>query len=195
MTTMGMPSRAAVFLDRDGTVNEDRGYVTALDQFVLLPGVDEAIARLNQFGFLVIVVTNQSAIGRGLMTEGDLDLLHHHLDRRLNIVGAHVDAYYHCPHHPQDGCECRKPKPGMIRQALQEFSLEPGRCVFLGDKQSDLEAANAGGVAGVLVKTSPYADQALAAFHAGLLPITFVADSFAQAVDWILQRSEPCSKR
>lgn len=184
-----MNSRNAVFLDRDGTLNEDRGYVVSLDQFVLFPGVCEAVARLNQSGFRVIVLTNQSAIGRGLMTEEDLNRIHIYLNKQLATVGGHVDAFYHCPHHPQDACECRKPKPGLIHKAITDFSLNAASCYFLGDKRSDLEAAQAGGIMGVLVNTSPYAGQALQAISAGELPVSHVADSFSEAVDWIVRTS------
>ena len=182
-----MNTRAAVFLDRDGTLNEDRGYVTAVEDFVLLPGVCEGIARLNQEGFLVIVITNQSALARGLMTEEDLSRLHEHFADLLRRAGAHVDAWYFCPHHPEAGCECRKPRPGMIQEAVRDFGLDVSRCFFVGDKESDLEAAQSAEVAGVLVKTSPYAEQALAAHHGGKFPIAHIAESFPQAIRWMIQ--------
>lgn len=182
-----MKPRPAVFLDRDGTVNEDRGYVTSVSEFVLFPGVCEGIARLNQLHLPVIIVTNQSAIARGLMTEQDLSRIHHAFAQNLQRVGAHVDAFYFCPHHPEAGCECRKPKPGMIHQAVKDFDLDVSRCFLIGDKPSDLEAAQAGGVKGVLVKTSPYASEALAAKQNDWLAIAYVADSFSQAIDWLVK--------
>ena len=183
-----MKTQGAVFLDRDGTLNEDRGYVTSVKEFVLLPGVCEGIARLNQLRLSVIVVTNQSAIARGLMTEEDLSKIHQDFAQSLQRAGAHIDGWYFCPHHPQAGCECRKPKPGMIHQAVRDFALDVSRCFLIGDKQSDLEAAQAGGVEGVLVRTSPYADQALAAHQADRLAIAYVADSFSQAIDWVVKK-------
>lgn len=181
----------AVFLDRDGTINEDRGYVTSVEEFVLFPEVGESIARLNHLGFPVLVVTNQSAIGRGLMTEQDLTGIHEHLSCCLKRVGAHVDAFYFCPHQPADRCGCRKPQPGMIHRAVLEFSLDAAGCYLIGDKPSDLEAAQASGIRGVLVKTSPYAQQALDAFEAGQLSIAHVAENFPHAVDWIIQELFP----
>ena len=183
-----MKTQSAVFLDRDGTLNEDRGYVTSVRQFVLFPGVCEAIARLNQLQLPVIVVTNQSAIARGLMTEEDLTEIHQAFTQSLRQAGAHVDRFYFCPHHPQAGCECRKPKPGMIHQAVREFGLDVSRCCLIGDKQSDLEAAQAAGVKGVLVRTSPYAHEAVGAYKADRLPIAFVADSFSSAIDWVIEK-------
>ncbi|MGE0473572.1 MAG: D-glycero-alpha-D-manno-heptose-1,7-bisphosphate 7-phosphatase [Nitrospirales bacterium] len=183
-----MKAQTAVFLDRDGTLNEDRGYVTSVKDFVLLPGVCEGIARLNRLRLPVIVVTNQSAIARGLMTEEDLSQIHQGFAHSLQCAGAHVDAFYFCPHHPQAGCECRKPQPGMIYQAVRDFGLNISRCCLIGDKHSDLETAQASGMEGVLVKTSPYASQALAAYRNNLLPIAYVADSFSQAIDWVVQK-------
>lgn len=161
--------------------------MTSVRDFVLLPGVGEGIARLNQLQLPVIVVTNQSAIARGLMTEQDLSMIHQAFARSLQGAGAHVDAFYFCPHHPQAGCDCRKPKPGMIHQAVKDFGLDISRCFLIGDKQSDLEAAQAGGVKGVLVKTSPYANEALAADQDKHLAIAYVAGSFSQAIDWLVK--------
>ena len=188
-----MKVQPAVFLDRDGTLNEDRGYVTTLDEFVLLPGVCEGIARLNECGFLVIVVTNQSAIARGFMTEKDLLRIHEHFAEQLHEAGAHVNGWYVCPHHPDDGCACRKPRPGMIHQAVKDFDLDVSRCFFVGDKVSDLQAAQASGVEGILVTTSPYAKQAKLAHQEGVLPIAYIADSFSQAIEWMIQDSRKMS--
>lgn len=190
-----MNDRSTVFLDRDGTLNEDRGYVTAIEDFVLFPGVCEDIARLNHLDILVIVVTNQSAIGRGLMTERDLSRIHEHFSERLRRVGAHVDAWYVCPHHPDEGCHCRKPKPGMIQQAVKDFGLDVSRGFLVGDKHSDLAAAQSEGVTGVLVKTSPYAQQALAAYQQGTLSIDYVADTFSQAIAWIVDTAAQHNSR
>lgn len=180
-----MNARRAVFFDRDGTLNEDRGYVTARQNFVVFPGVCEGIARLNALDLLVIVVTNQSAIARGFMTEQELFRLHEYFTETLRGVGAHVDGWYWCPHHPEDGCDCRKPKPGMIWQAVKDFGLDVSRCFFVGDKVSDLEAAKAAGVPGVLVKSSPYAQEALDAYQAGRLAIAHIAETCSEAMGWI----------
>ena len=177
----------AVFVDRDGTLNQDRGYVTSPDQLVLFPGVPEAIARLNQLGVLVLMVTNQSAIGRGMMTIEDLENIHVRLASLIRPYGASIDGIFSCPHHPQDGCGCRKPERGLIDQAVDRFSLDLSKCYLVGDKRSDLEVAQKVAIPGVLVLTSPYSKGAIQARDEGQVSIEHVAESFAQAVDWIEQ--------
>jgi histidinol-phosphate phosphatase family protein len=175
----------AVFLDRDGTLNEDRGYVTSPEQLVLFSGVPEALARLNQLGVQVILMTNQSAIGRGFMTTHDLQHIHQKL---VDLLGAHegrIDEVYVCPHRPDEGCACRKPQVGMIKQAAERFSLDLSQCFFVGDKCSDLEAAHKAGVTGVLVLSSVYGEAALKARDNGEFPIAHVAQTCVDAVDWI----------
>ena len=178
-------SGAAVFVDRDGTLNDDRGYLTSPDQLMLLPGVPEGIAKLNHMGVLVVMVTNQSAIGRGLMTFDDLQKIHVKLADLLRPYEASIDGIFSCPHHPEDGCPCRKPNPGLIRQAAEQFSLNLSHCFFVGDKRSDLEAAQKVSVPGVLVMTSPYSQAALEAKDKGQIQIEYVAETFTHAVGWI----------
>ena len=175
----------AVFLDRDGTLNEDRGYVTSPEQLVIFSGVPEAIARLNQMGVRVILVTNQSAIGRGLLTIHDLQHIHQELMDLLRAHGGHIDEVYVCPHRPDEGCACRKPQVAMIKQAAERFSLDLSQCFFVGDKWSDLEAAHKAGVPGVLVMSSVYSEAVIKARDDGQFPIAHVAQTFVQAVDWI----------
>ena len=177
----------AVLVDRDGTLNQDLGYVTSPDQLVLFPGVPEAIFRLNQLGALVIMITNQSAIGRGMMTVDTLQRIHEAFADLLHPCGARIDGIFFCPHHPQDGCHCRKPAVGLIQQAEKQFSLDLTRCFFVGDKRSDLEAAQKIGVPGVLVMTSSYSEQALKARDLGQLSIAHVAATFVESVSWIEQ--------
>jgi len=177
----------AVFVDRDGTLNQDSGYVTSPDQLVLFPGVPEAIARLNQLGVLVLMVTNQSAIGRGMMTMKDLENIHARLAALIRPYGAIIDGIFSCPHHPQDGCECRKPNTGLVDQAVDRFSLDLSKCYLVGDKRSDLEVAKKVSIPGLLVMTSPYSAQAIRARDEEQVPIEHVAETFAQAVDWIEQ--------
>ena len=184
-------SGAAVFLDRDGTLNDDRGYLTSPDQLTLLPGVPEGIARLNDIGVLVIIVTNQSAIGRGLMTFEDLQKIHDKLTDLLIPYQASLDEIFSCPHRPEEGCFCRKPSPGLLHQAAEHFSLDLSRCFFVGDKRSDLEAAQKVSVPGVLVMTSQYSQAALEARDKGLVQIEYVAQTFTQAVGWIEGKIRP----
>ena len=175
----------AVFVDRDGTLNDDRGYVTSPEQLVVFPGVPKALARVNYLGIKVILVTNQSAIGRGFMTPEDLQRIHQKLKDLLRAHDGHIDAVYYCPHHPNEDCVCRKPNIAMIQQAASEFSLDLPRCYFVGDKSSDLEAAHRAGVPGVLVMSSDYSAGAVKASDLGKFPIAFKAESFVEAVNWI----------
>lgn len=182
-----IPTNIAVFVDRDGTLNEDHGYVTSPEQLVLFPAVPQALARLNRLGARVILLTNQSAIGRGYMTEADLQRIHQKLEDLLSAQEGKIDAVYFCPHHPEEGCACRKPNIAMIQKAAGDFSLDLSLCYVVGDKCSDLEAAHRAGVQGVLVMSSEYSATAVRAHEVGLLPIAHVAESFVQAVDWIEQ--------
>ena len=136
-----MKMARAFFLDRDGTINEDRGYVHAIEQFVFLPGAVEAIKMINRHGFLAVVVTNQSGIGRGYYSVKDMEYLHGHVSRRLACYGARIDAWYWCPHHPADGCQCRKPRPGLLLKAARELGIDLAGSCLAGDGISDVEAA------------------------------------------------------
>lgn len=150
--------RRAVFLDRDGVVNVDRGYIHRIEDFEFLPGVPEAIGLLNVAGYLVIVVTNQSGVARGLYTLDDVRRLHGHMDSELARSGSGVDAYYICPHHPDHGyggrgvdCLCRKPFPGMLLEAAADFSIDLSRSFMVGDNMRDVEAGLAAGCISFLV--------------------------------------------
>ncbi len=175
----------AVFVDRDGTLNDDRGYVTSPEQLVVFPGVPKALAHVNRLGIKVILITNQSAIGRGFMTSEDLQRIHQKLEDLLRDHDGHIDAIYYCPHHPNEGCACRKPNIAMIHQAEKELSLDLSRCYFVGDKSSDLEAAHRAGVQGVLVMSSNYSAAAVKASDLGKFSIAHTAESFVEAVNWI----------
>jgi D-glycero-D-manno-heptose 1,7-bisphosphate phosphatase len=145
--------RAAAFLDRDGVINADHGYVHSIGRFELLPGVPAALRRLQQAGFLLIVVTNQSGIARGLYTEADYARVTQHLRDELASEGVALDAIYHCPHLPdatvsayRRECDCRKPRPGMLLRGIAEFDIDPQRSLLIGDKPSDIQAGRAAGV-------------------------------------------------
>jgi D-glycero-D-manno-heptose 1,7-bisphosphate phosphatase len=135
----------AVFLDRDGTINVDRHYVYKLEDFEFLPGVPQAIKFLNDAGYKVIVVSNQSGIARGFYTATDVEKLHGYIDGELAKHGARIDAYYICPHHPDftGECECRKPKTGLVERAVMEFEIDVSLSYMVGDKESDEECAKA----------------------------------------------------
>ncbi len=144
---------AAVFLDRDGTIIEDVHFIKSPRQVRIIPGAADAIARINAAGVLAIVVTNQSGIARGLSTAEDYEAVRAHYEELLLKSGARIDASYYCPHHPEiDGpCKCRKPGTLLFEQAMREFSLEPARVAYVGDRWRDVSAAKRLGGRGILV--------------------------------------------
>lgn len=178
--------RTSVFLDRDGTVNVEVDYLDDPDDLRLIQGAGRAIRLLNEAGFYVILVTNQSAIGRGLFSTARLAEIHDELVRRLAAYDAQLDAIYICPHRPDEGCACRKPEPGLLQRAAKEHSLDLSRCFVVGDKASDLEAGRRVGCRTVLVLTGYGAEQR-AACEASTLP-DFVARDLSEAVCWILSQ-------
>jgi len=143
-----------IVLDRDGVINEESSdYIKSPDEWHAIAGSLEAIAKLNQAGFNVVVATNQSGVGRGLYSEAMLTRIHQKMQDEMAAVGAHVDAIYYCPHHPDEDCLCRKPKPGLLKDIAADFGVSAGDMIFVGDSQRDLEAAMAFGVKPVLVLT------------------------------------------
>nr|WP_320115485.1 D-glycero-beta-D-manno-heptose 1,7-bisphosphate 7-phosphatase [uncultured Desulfuromonas sp.] len=150
----------AVFLDRDGTINVERDYLYRPEDFCFIDGAETAIRQLNDAGFVVVVVTNQSGVARGYYREEDVEILHDYLSHQLAKVGAHIDGYYYCPHHPQSGqapyvqeCECRKGKPGMLLQAARDLDIDLSRSWMVGDKKADVDAGLAAGCRPILVRT------------------------------------------
>lgn len=141
--------KPAAFLDRDGTLMEDTGYIGSPERVVLLPGVAEALRLLGAAGFERVVVTNQSGVARGLFGEPDVDRVHRELAELLAREGTAVDAFYYCTH--LDDCDCRKPLPGMARRAAAERGLDLGRSVVFGDRGGDMLMARALGIPGILV--------------------------------------------
>lgn len=156
--------KRAVFLDRDGTVNVEKEYLYQIQDFEFVPGAVDAIRILNEAGFFVVVVTNQSGVARGYYTEEDIELLHRHIASELEKSGARVDAWLYCPHHP-DGrgsyalpCDCRKPMPGMLKEAARRFDIDLGDSVMIGDKLADVGAGMSAGCRTILVRTGYGAD-------------------------------------
>jgi len=145
--------KPAIFLDRDGTLNESVGYVNHPSRFRLFPWTVEAIRTIRDNGYLAVMVTNQSGVGRGYFDENLLDELHAGLRQVLESAGTELDAVYVCPHRPKDGCECRKPRPGMLLRAERELGCDLGHSWMVGDNLSDLEAAWSVGSRGALVRT------------------------------------------
>lgn len=143
----------AVFLDRDGTLMVDHGYVGDPSQVELLPGVVTALLALQGAGYSLIIVSNQSGIGRGLLTEADVNAVNQRLRTILGSHGIYLNGIYYCSHSPEHGCDCRKPKPGLLLAALSGHRLNPAECYMLGDKWSDVEAGAAAGVTPVYIGT------------------------------------------
>lgn len=154
-------STAAIFLDRDGVINQDTGYVSNRDNFVFIDGVIGAMKQLKQKGYKLVVVTNQSGIARGLFSEADFIRLTEWMDWSLADQDVDLDGIYFCPHHPTEGsgpntkeCQCRKPAPGMFLEAIADLEIDASVSYMVGDKVSDLQAAQAAGVSHlVLVRT------------------------------------------
>ncbi|MGQ0695333.1 MAG: lipopolysaccharide heptosyltransferase II [Nitrospiraceae bacterium] len=187
-----------VFLDRDGTLNLDHGYIRSPDQFELLPGVSQALARLKQAGARLIVVTNQSGIARGLLSLGDLDRVHGKMRQLLHAGSASLDAIYVCPHHPDEGCSCRKPETGLIEQAVREQQVDLSRSYVIGDHARDMQLAKRIGSKSLLVTTGVEEARTRSELSAGGVEPNTVTESLSHAVDWILadaaNRVQPSAK-
>lgn len=148
-----MTQRRFVLLDRDGTVIEELGHLSDPEGVRLLPGAAEALRELKGLGLGLALMTNQSAVGRGMIDAAGLDLIHRRMVRLLENEGVILDGIYVCPHTPEDGCECRKPKLGLLREAEQELGLEPAQSFMIGDKALDVEFGKAAGAITFLVRT------------------------------------------
>lgn len=180
--------KRAVFLDRDGTLNVEKEYLHLPSEFEFIPGAAEAVKLLNQAGFLVIVVSNQSGVARGYYSEEDVYHLHRHVDRLLAEQGANIDAWLFCPHHP-DGrgsyalpCNCRKPEPGMLREAARRFDIDLEQSWMIGDKLIDLQAGQRAGCSSILVRTGYGAEE-----EPNLMPDRVVCDDLLRAVRYLLE--------
>lgn len=145
----------AIFLDRDGTLNHDSGYVHRWEDWRWLPGVPEALARFKAAGWLLVVVSNQSGIARGLFGEREMQALHAWINAQLHPLGATVDAWYHCPHLPEISgpCACRKPAPGLLLRAVREWDIDPAASWMIGDRLRDVQAGRAAGCRPILLRT------------------------------------------
>ncbi|TKS62401.1 MAG: D,D-heptose 1,7-bisphosphate phosphatase [Nitrospira sp.] len=176
-----------VFLDRDGTLNYDPGYLKIAADLKLLAGVGPALARLKVAGAKLVVVTNQSGVGRGIVTLKDLEAIHARLEGLLEQEGAALDAIYFCPHHPDDGCRCRKPNVGMVERAVSELQLDLRRSYLIGDHARDIQLANRVGAKAILLTSALVDVQALDRLKAEQSMPDAVAKSMSEAVDWILE--------
>jgi D-glycero-D-manno-heptose 1,7-bisphosphate phosphatase len=192
-----MKKNIAVFLDRDGTINEEVGYLDSLDKLKVIPNAYEAIKLINLSGMKALVITNQAGVAKGFFTEEFVNLINERLQADLHRMGASIDKFYYCPHHSTEGigiyrqvCKCRKPAPGMLLTAAQELNIDLERSYLIGDRFRDMEAGKKVGVKGILVKTG---------FGQGLLQDDgpdeatpegkpeFIAADILEAVQWILK--------
>ena len=146
-------AKPAIFLDRDGVINKDNGYVSQRDDFEFIEGTIEACIELQKKGYLLVVITNQSGIARGLFTEAQFNTLTEWMDWSMSDRGVDLDGIYYCPHHSEEGqgefkidCECRKPKPGMLMNAIEDLNIDIDTSILVGDKTSDLQAGIAAGI-------------------------------------------------
>jgi D-glycero-D-manno-heptose 1,7-bisphosphate phosphatase len=179
------PLQPAIFLDRDGVIIENKpDYVRAVSEVKFLPGALEALARLAAREWRVVIVTNQSGIGRGLVTREAVDLINTYILERITTSGGRVDGLYLCPHHPQAGCACRKPAPGMLLAAADDLGLDLTASVLIGDAPSDLQAARAAGVRPILVLSGVTSSEEEAS---GQFDHTSVVQNLAEAVAQLLE--------
>jgi D-glycero-D-manno-heptose 1,7-bisphosphate phosphatase len=187
---MAMASGVAVFLDRDGTLIRDVGYLRNVDELEILPGVPQALALLQNFGFKLVVVTNQSAVARGWLSEFELSRIHDALAAKLAQSEIVLDAIYYCPHHPVEGmgayrieCACRKPKGGMIERACADLGIDPTTSYVVGDKESDMELSNSVGATGVRIEAISDA------VSGGAIGQPILANDLLQAAYWIIENA------
>jgi D-glycero-D-manno-heptose 1,7-bisphosphate phosphatase len=184
----------AVFLDRDGTVNEEVGYLSDLKQLRLIPGAGPAIKRLNKAGLKVVLVTNQSGIARGYFSESFVRETHELLKRLLGEEGARIDGIYYCPHHPKAGsspyttvCDCRKPGTGMIDRAARDLGIDVKQSYVVGDKWSDVESGQRAGALSILVRTGFGEGDPGNLRPPHVREPDFIGHTITEAVEWILK--------
>ena len=184
----------AVFLDRDGTLLEEAGYLDRIERLVFFPFAIDAVRLFNRAGFAVVVITNQSGVGRGMYAEEFVGHVHGVIDERVREGGGRIDRFYYCPHHPtaeieryRKDCDCRKPGPGMLRQAAADLRLDLSRSFAIGDKWTDVAAGRAAGARGILVRTG-YGRSSELAPRPGIEP-AMVADDLISAASWIFRHS------
>jgi D-glycero-D-manno-heptose 1,7-bisphosphate phosphatase len=187
-------ARAAVFLDRDGTIIEERGYLDRFELLEIFPWTGDALRLLKRAGFATVVITNQSAIARGIIDEPFLHEVHRVIDARLSSSGGGIDRYYHCPHVADAkidryrlACRCRKPGPGLIEQACEEMGLDPARSVMVGDRWIDVGCGRAAGTQTVLVRSGHGAHEVDSPPDG--LGADAILNNLMEAVGWILRSS------
>ena len=194
LTPHGVP---AAFLDRDGTIIEDPGYLGDPEGIRFIPGASDALRALQRAGYRLVLVTNQAGVARGLLTETDVHRVNERLTALLAEAGVHLDGIYYCPHHPEYGppeyrrdCDCRKPKPGLIHRAIRDLGLDPSRSVVIGDHVTDAALAQAfAGMVGIMLRTGHGVEQWQKIQDGAVAGPEHVADDLAAAVEWFLARA------
>jgi len=189
--------RPAVFIDRDGTINEQMGYVNHISRFVLLPGTAEGIRLLNRHQYLAIIVSNQSGVARGYFPMELIDRVHAHMKDLLAKEGANIDGIFFCPHYPRGNvpeysveCDCRKPRTGLVQKACEEFDIDMKNSYVIGDRCSDIELAERSNLQGIMVTTGyGLGDIEYVLPNKPFKPL-HIARDFLHAVRWIIEREE-----
>ncbi|MGD0249908.1 MAG: HAD family hydrolase [Thermoplasmata archaeon] len=184
----GSPVRRALFVDRDGTLNPDLHYLKDAGRLELCRGVGDALSLAHDHGYLIVCVTNQSGIERGFYTAEDVHRIHARLNALLRPHRAHVDAFYFCPHAPEHGCDCRKPRIGLFEQAGREWNIEFASSAVVGDRALDVEAGRTLGLLTALVPPRGHLEEVVAEMAGRGVTSDVVADSFSAAVGRILAR-------
>lgn len=184
--------RVAVFLDRDGTLNEEVQYIRTPDELHLIPGAGEAVRKLNDRGLVTCVISNQSGVARGYLSEQDLASVHARLEQDLGRSKASIDRIYYCPHHPTEGvapynivCDCRKPKTGMLERGAAEFGIDLGHSFVVGDSTVDMQAGNSANAKTILVLTG-YGATAREECAGNNIRVDHVAPTIVEAIDFVL---------
>lgn len=190
--------KPAFFLDRDGTVSVEVGYVNHPSRLELLPRTAQAIARARAAGYLCVLVTNQAGVARGYFPESMIQATHRRLAEMLAAAGTGLDGVYYCPHHPQAGeppyrqaCDCRKPRPGMLLSAVSDLDIDLQASVMVGDKISDVEMGQAQGTRGILVRTGYGLGEEEYQRDAWTVTPDHIADDLLDAVTWVLEEDDP----
>jgi len=185
-----MMNNKAIFVDRDGTISRDVLYLNSPDQFTMYPGVGPGIRTLKKKGYKIIVITNQSGIGRGYFTEQQLLSIHEKMAEEFQKFGVTLDGIYYCPHHPDDKCNCRKPRTGLFEQAITDHDIDVKKSFMIGDKILDIGAGKKAGTKTILIPEPHVRDDCLSNKSRWEYAPDYIADDFCDAVEWILKREE-----
>ena len=180
--------KKVVFLDRDGTINRDSAdYIKSREEFQFLPGSLEAIKKLTQHGFAAIVITNQSAVPRKLISAMELEAVHNMMIDAAAQIGAEIKDIFYCPHMPDDGCNCRKPEPGLIYQAREKYAIDLSAAVMVGDSAKDIECAHRAGCGKTVLVKSGLKDDVAQKLQTRQIRVDFIAKDLYEAAKWIIK--------